>query len=153
MVAQQQPAWIFRKLAHNVPLMLSPDAFQLYKLRNGSYGEVSQAIICLVTAASVLSYALVAGLAAFGVASARRDRRRLLACLVLGTVVGLHVLANANSRFRMPWMPLVMVYAAHAALGGRALLAGLRRREALAAFGAALFVGAVCVSYFWVDWS
>jgi hypothetical protein len=50
-------------------------------------------------------------------------------------------------------MPLVMVYAAHAALGGRALLAGLRRRERLAAFGAVLLVGAVCVSYFWVDCS
>jgi 4-amino-4-deoxy-L-arabinose transferase-like glycosyltransferase len=153
MVAQQQPAWIFRKLAHNVPLMLSPDAFQLYKLRNGSYGDVSPAIVCLVTMASVLTYALVAGLAAFGVAAARRDHRRLLACLVLGTVVGLHVLANANSRFRMPWMPLVMVYAAHAALGGRALFAGLRRKEGLAALFAVLLVGAVCVSYFWVDWS
>ena len=152
-IAQQQPAWIFRKLAHNVPLLLSPDAFQLYKLRNGSYGDVSAAIVHLVTTATVLSYALVAGLAAFGVAAARRDHRRLLACLVLGTVVCLHVLANANSRFRMPWMPLVMVYAAHASLGGGALFAGLRRRERLAAFGAAFFVLAVCVSYFWVDWS
>jgi 4-amino-4-deoxy-L-arabinose transferase-like glycosyltransferase len=152
-IAQQQPAWIFRKLAHNVPLMLSPDGFQLYKLRNGSYGDVSPAIIHLVTTATVLSYVLIASLAAFGVAAARRDHRRLLACLVLGTVVGLHVLANANSRFRMPWMPLVMVYAAHAALGGRALFAGLRRGERLAASAAACFVTAVCVSYFWVDWS
>jgi hypothetical protein len=152
-VAQEQPAWIFRKLAHNVPLMLSPDAFQLYKLRNGSYGDVSAAIVHLVTTATVLSYALLAGLAAFGVAAARRGHRRLLACLVLGTVVGLHVLANANSRFRMPWMPLVMVYAAHAVLGGRALLAGLGRGERLAASAAALFVAGVCVSYFWVDWS
>jgi len=153
MIAEQQPAWIFRKLVHNVPLLLSPDAFQLYKLRNGSYGDVSSATIHLVTAATVLSYALIAGLAAFGIAAARRDRRRLLACLVLGTVVFVHVLANANSRFRMPWMPLVIVYAAYALLGGRALLAGLRRREWLAALGAALVVGAVCVSYFWVDWS
>jgi 4-amino-4-deoxy-L-arabinose transferase-like glycosyltransferase len=152
-IAQQQPAWIFRKLAHNVPLLLSPDAFQLYKLRNGSYGDVSPAIVRGVTAATVLSYALVACLAAFGVAAARRDHRRLLACLVLGTVVGLHVLANANSRFRMPWMPLVMVYAAYAGLGGRALFAGLGRGERLAASAAALLVACVCVSYFWVDWS
>jgi 4-amino-4-deoxy-L-arabinose transferase-like glycosyltransferase len=152
-IAEQQPAWIFRKLAHNVPLMLSPDAFQLYKLRNGSYGDASPAILRSVTAATVLSYALVAGVAAFGIAAARRGHRRLLACLVLGTVVGLHVFANANSRFRMPWMPLVMVYAAHAALGGRSLFAGLRPRERVAALGAALFVAAVCISYFWIDWS
>jgi cation transport ATPase len=102
---------------------------------------------------TVLSYALVAGFGAFGIAAARRDRRRLFACLVLATVVGLHVLANANSRFRMPWMPLVMVYAAHAALGGRALVAGLRRREVLAASAATLVVVGICVSYFWVDWT
>jgi hypothetical protein len=152
MIAEQQPAWIFRKLAHNVPLMLSPDAFQLYKLRNGSYGEVSLAITRAVAMATVFSYALVACLAAFGIAAARSDHRRLLACLVLGTVVGLHVLANANSRFRMPWMPLVMVYAAHAALAGRALFAGLRPAERLAALAVAFSVVAVCVSYFWVDW-
>jgi len=153
MIAEQQPAWILRKLAHNVPLMLSPDAFQLYKLRNGSYGDVSPAISHLVVGATVFSYALVACLAAFGVAAARRDRRRLLACLVLGTVVGLHVLANANSRFRMPSMPLLMAYAAHAALGGRALLEGLRRGERAAALAVAILVIGVCASYFWVDWS
>jgi 4-amino-4-deoxy-L-arabinose transferase-like glycosyltransferase len=152
-IAEQQPAWIFRKIAHNVPLLLSPDAFQLYKLRNGSYGDVSPASLRRVTAVTVLSYALVAGFGAFGIAAARRDRRRLFACLVLATVVGLHVLANANSRFRMPWMPLVMVYAAHAALGGRALVAGLRRREVLAASAATLVVVGICVSYFWVDWT
>jgi 4-amino-4-deoxy-L-arabinose transferase-like glycosyltransferase len=152
MIANQQPLWLFEKLAHNVPLMFSPDAFQLYKLRNGSYGDVSPAAVHLVTGATVLTYAVVTCLAAFGIAAARRDRRRLLACLVLGAVVGLHVLANANSRFRMPWMPLLMAYAAHALFGGRALLAELRRGERLAAFTVAALVVGVCASYFWVDW-
>jgi 4-amino-4-deoxy-L-arabinose transferase-like glycosyltransferase len=152
MIAEQQPAWIFRKLTHNVPLMLSPDAFQLYKLRNGSYGDVSPAVVRLVTIATVLAYGLVACLGAFGVAAARRDRR-LLACLVFGTVVGLHVLANANSRFRMPWMPLLMAYGAYALQLGRARFAAMRRSEFVAALAVAILVAAVCISYFWVDWS
>jgi 4-amino-4-deoxy-L-arabinose transferase-like glycosyltransferase len=153
MIAEQQPGWILRKLAHNLPLMLSPDAFQLYKLRNRSYGDVSPAIVGAVTAATVLAYGLVACLGVFGVAAARRDHRRLLACLVFGTVFGLHVLANANSRFRMPWMPLLMAYAAHALLAGRARLAAMRCPEALAALAVAIGIVAVCISYFWIDWS
>jgi len=153
MIAEEQPLWLFEKLAHNVPLMLSPDAFQLYKLRNGSYGDVSPAVVRVVTGATVLAYVFVTCLAALGVAAARRDRRRLLACLVLGAVVGLHVLANANSRFRMPWMPLLMAYAAHALIGGRTLLMELRRRERLAVFAVAALVVGICVSYFWVDWA
>ena len=149
-IAAQQPAWIFRKLAHNVPLMLSPDAFHLYKLRNGSYGAVSPTSRRLVSAATAASYLLVSGLAAFGIAAARRGDRRLLALLVLAAVLAVHVFANANSRFRMPWMPLLMAFAAHAALGGRALLTGLSTREKLAALGATLFVAAVSASYFWV---
>ena len=151
MIAEQQPTWLFRKLAHNLPLMLSPDAFQLYKLRHGSYGDVSVATIRAVTAATVAAYTLIAAFAAFGIAAARHGRRRLLACLVLTAVAAIHVIANANSRFRMPWMPLLMAYAAHAALGGRELLANLGRRERLATSVAVLTLAVVCVSYFWTD--
>lgn len=150
MIAEQQPGWLFHKLAHNLPLMLSPDAFHLYKLRHGSYGEISDGRRRLIAGGTGLSFALVAGLGAFGIAAAQRDDRRLLALLVLATVLIVHVAANANSRFRMPWMPLIIAYAAHAALGGRSLAAGLSRRERLGAMSATLFVCGVCLSYGWV---
>ena len=153
MIAEAQPAWIFTKLAHNVPLMLSPDAFHLYKLRNGSYGDVSDATRRMVSIATVLVYAVVACLGAVGIASARRGNRRLLALLVLGCVLALHVIANANSRFRMPWMPLVIVFAAHAVLGGRSLVTELRPAERGCAMLVSAAVIAVCLSYPWLDWS
>ena len=107
----------------------------------------------LVTAATIAAYLAVMWLAALGVAGARRDRRRLFVLLVLGAVLALHLVANANSRFRMPWMPLSMAYAAHAVVGGRKLVAGLGPRERLGAFTAAIAVAGICISYFWVGWA
>ena len=104
-----------------------------------------------MTLATVLSYAAVAGLAFFGIAGAEpRDRRRL-ALLVLGAVLALHVVANANSRFRMPWMPLLTVFASHAALSGSALFSRLSLGAWLGALAATTLLCVVCVSYFWVD--
>jgi hypothetical protein len=65
----------------------------------------------------------------------------------------LHVVANANSRFRMPWMPLVIVFAAHAVLGGRSLVAGLRPAERGGAIIAGVAVIAISLSYSLLDWS
>jgi hypothetical protein len=131
--------------------MLSPDAFHLYKLRNGSYGQVSDGRRRLLAAVTGSSFAIVAGLGAFGIAAARRGDRRLLALLVLAAVLAIHVVANANSRFRMPFMPLIIAYAAFAWLGGRSLLGDMSRRERMAAISATLFVCGVCLSYGWVS--
>jgi len=152
-IAEAQPAWIFEKLAHNVPLLLSPDAFHLYKLRNGSYGEVPDATRRAIAFVSVIAYAAVACLGVIGIASARAGNRRLLVLLVFGCVLTLHVVANANSRFRMPWMPLLIAFAAHACLGGRSLVAGLRPAERGGAMIACAAIIAVCVSYVCLDWS
>ena len=149
-IADDQPGWLFRKLAQNVPLMLSPDAFHLYKLRAGSYGDVAPAARIAVTALTALCFVVVAGFAAFGVSAARGGNRRLLALLVLGVVFSVHVASNANSRFRMPWMPLLITYAAHMLLGGRALLAATGPRARAAALLAAVFVAAVSASYYLV---
>jgi hypothetical protein len=147
MIAADQPGWIFRKIAHNVPLMLSPDAFQLYKLRNGSYGTVSPSIVRGVEVGTIVSYALVMVLAFVGIAASTGGRRRDLAFLVLGAVAAVHLFANANSRFRMPWMPFLMVYAAHAALGGPRLVAALGMTARLGVAAGVLLVAGVCVGF------
>jgi hypothetical protein len=148
MIAAEQPGWIFEKIAHNVPLMLSPDAFQLYKLRHRSYGEVSPAIERAVVGVTVLAYGFVMVLAAVGIAAASAGRRRSFALLVTAAVIAVHVFANANSRFRMPWMPLLMVYAAYAANGGRTLAASLGPAARFGVTAFALLVGGVYVSFF-----
>jgi 4-amino-4-deoxy-L-arabinose transferase-like glycosyltransferase len=152
-IAEAQPTWIFSKLAHNVPLLLSPDVFHLYKLRNGSYGDVPDLTRRAIAVVTVLAYAAIACLGAIGIASARGGNRRLLVLLVFGCVLTLHVVANANSRFRMPWMPLLIAFAAHAVLGGRSLVAGLRPLERCGAILACAAIIGVCVSYVCLDWS
>jgi 4-amino-4-deoxy-L-arabinose transferase-like glycosyltransferase len=152
-IAEAQPTWIFSKLAHNVPLLLSPDVFHLYKLRNGSYGDVPDLTRRAIAVVTVLAYAAIACLGAIGIASARGGNRRLLVLLVFGCVLTLHVVANANSRFRMPWMPLLIAFAAHAVLGGRSLVAGLRPLERWGAILACAAIIGVCVSYVCLDWS
>lgn len=147
-IAAEQPGWIFEKLARNLPLLLSPEAGPIYKLRNGSYGEVSAGALGLLTALVVASYVLVFAAAVLGFAAA--PGRRLLAGLVLGVVVAVHVTANAVSRFRMPWMPILIVYAAHAALLGRAGLGALSRRARYACTAVLAAFGAIVVSWFWV---
>ena len=94
------------------------------------------------------AYALVLVAGVLGIAGAAGRGRRLLPCLVLAAVTSVHVLANAKSRYRLPLMPLLVVYASHALLHAGAL-AGRLRGGALVA--AALVVGTflvVCVPHF-----
>ena len=147
-IAAEQPTWILKKTVRGLAQLWSPDAVLLYKLRRGAYGEVPAWIEPTATLASVLTYAgvLVAGV--LGIATARGNGRRLLPCLILGVVMALHVFANATARFRMPWMPLLIVYASYALIRGRSLGRDLRGWRWIAPAAVLLFFFAVCVPYF-----
>jgi 4-amino-4-deoxy-L-arabinose transferase-like glycosyltransferase len=140
--------WPAVKLARNVPLLLSPDAFSFYKIRRGSYGDVALSTRIWLHVATTGSYALVFLAGVVGLAGAAAGGRRSLGLLVLAVVLSVHVFANANSRFRMPWMPLFVVFASHALLGGRAAWQRLSpwARVASAAIGL-VFLG-ICASYY-----
>ena len=117
-IAAEQPGWLAEKLVRNLPLLLAPDSFVLKKLARGSYGDVPLGRRRAIFAVTALAYLAVTGLALVGVASLRGERR-WLALLCTGSVLGLHVIANASSRYRFPLMPLALVYAAHAVARGR----------------------------------
>jgi hypothetical protein len=92
----------------------------------------------------------LAATAALGVAAARAGGRRALAVLLLGGVILVHVAANATPRFRVPWLPLLCIYAAHALILGRRIPSALDRRGAI---GAAVVLAAIFglgVPYFWM---
>jgi len=146
-IAADPLGWAATKLWLNLPLMLSPDAFQLYKLRNGSYGEVSAGTVAIVTAVSAAATVAVLVLAVVGIVTAGA-RRRALALLLVGAVLAVHVFANANSRFRLPWMPFLTIYAAHALRGGWRDLGTLALRWRVTAAAAAGFVLFVAASWF-----
>ncbi len=145
-IRSEQPAWLLRKALRNLALLWSPDSVLLYKLRRGAYGPLEPAALRAVELGSALWYGLVWILAVLGLALARG--RAGLALAVLGTVMALHVASNATARFRLPWMPLLIVYASYAALHWRELPAALAGRRGLGAALAVLFFLGVCVPYY-----
>ena len=128
-IREQQPTWIFKKMLRSLPLLLGPDSIVFYKIERGAYGEVPTTVMRPLAAATVLSYVLVTAGGILGIAVAVGRGRKLLPGLLLGIVLLVHVVTTANSRHRLPWMPLLMVYASFAVLQLRTLSwRGPRRR-------------------------
>jgi hypothetical protein len=149
-IAAEQPTWIFKKTLRNLAQLGSPDSVLLYKLRRGAYGDVPAGIERTATVVSIASYSLVFIASVLGIAAARGTGRRLLPCLVIGVVAGLHIIANATARFRVPWLPLLIVYASYALIHARALPGQLRGRRWIAPAAILLFFFVACVPYLFV---
>ncbi|HJO25007.1 MAG: glycosyltransferase family 39 protein [Myxococcota bacterium] len=149
-VQAEQPGWIGKKLVRNLGLLLNPDSVVRTKVRNGAYGDRPAAPARWLLAVSGPAWLALAATAALGVAAARAGGRRALAVLLLGGVILVHVAANATPRFRVPWLPLLCIYAAHALILGRRIPSALDRRGAI---GAAVVLAAIFglgVPYFWM---
>ena len=148
MIRAGQPSWIGKKLVRNLALLLRPDFVLFYKLTRGSYGDVRLGVVRSLLVASVLAYLAVVVAGVLGMARAPGRGRRLLPWLVFATVAAVHVLSNATARYRMPWMPLLIVYASHAAVGARRAPRRLPRGSAAVAAAALLFFFGVGVPHF-----
>ncbi|HEY8505015.1 MAG TPA: hypothetical protein VIL46_10570, partial [Gemmataceae bacterium] len=82
----------------------------------GYFGDVPKAAVVLLTLAVVGTYVLVLLSGVFGAAVAPPPDRRLHAFLLLlvAFFCGVHTLVFAHSRYHLPVMPVVMLYAAGA---------------------------------------
>lgn len=133
-IRDEQPTWLPKKLVRTAALLYGPDSVVFEKLREGRYPELPRLAVRLTMVAVLLSYGLVLLGGVLGVAAAPDRSRRWLPGLLFAGITAVHVLANATARFRLPWMPLLMVYASYAALHARELrtrLHGGRGRAAL----------------------
>lgn len=119
MIREDQPSWIFQKLFRNTLLLFAPDATLFYKIRGGSYGTPPRSVLAFLLVANTLLYTLIIVGGVLGVAQARGSGRCALACAIFATVIALHALVNSVARFRMPWMPILMIYASYFALHWR----------------------------------
>jgi 4-amino-4-deoxy-L-arabinose transferase-like glycosyltransferase len=150
-VRAEQPTWIFKKLVRNLALLLRPDSLLFYKIERDGYRDPSPAAVRIALVVTVLSYTAVLVGAVVGIAGASGRGRRLLPCLVFASVAAVHVLANATARFRMPWLPLLIVYASYALLHPREVRANLRGPALYAALAVLLFYAGVCIPHFRAD--
>ena len=110
-IVAEQPLWLPKKLIRNGALLLSPDSYLLFKQSVGAYGDVSPAARAVSVGAVAVSWAIVAALGAWGIAIAS-PRARALGLAVLVVPVAVHLISNATSRFRLPWLGLWLVFAA-----------------------------------------
>jgi 4-amino-4-deoxy-L-arabinose transferase-like glycosyltransferase len=132
-IRSEQPGWIVKKLVRNLALFFQPDSFVAKKFWKGAYGPVGGTRQRTIVALTSSFYLLVFVAALLGtLTDPSRHRRRLMGALLL-TVVALHVVATSVTRFRVPWMPLLIVYASHAFLNCGMVRARLRGPTALAA--------------------
>lgn len=131
-IAAEQPTWIFKKFVRSTSMLLEPDSFLIRKLRRDCYVDPDPVRMRLVIRTSLAFYFAALVLGAAGLAVAGGSRERWLAWLVLGAVLAVHVLANASTRFRVPWWPLIFAYAAQLLLHPGVLFAGRRWRWILA---------------------
>jgi 4-amino-4-deoxy-L-arabinose transferase-like glycosyltransferase len=146
-IRDEQPSWLFKKTVRNLALLLNPDSVLRLKIRRGAYGDQPEWPLRMLLMLSIPAWIALFVFGVFGVATARGEGRRSLALLVFAVVGLLHVFANATPRFRVPWLPLLGIYAANAALGWRSLPRRLSRGGAAAALAALLFFFGVCIPY------
>jgi 4-amino-4-deoxy-L-arabinose transferase-like glycosyltransferase len=147
-IAAEQPGWIFKKLLRNCTQLFTPDSSLLYKISLGTYGPLSSGATYALMAVSVATYSLIFLAGTLGIAAARGDGRLLLPCLVIGGSVIVHVLTVATVRYRLPWMPLFIIYASSAIVRRRVLLASMSRTRWLVLAAVWIFFFGWCVPYY-----
>ena len=121
LVRSEQPAWIFKKLVRNTALFFGPDSFLFKKISRGAYGILPLGPVRGVLVLTMGIYLLVLVGAILGIGLAWTRRRELLPLLATLVVFGAHLVANASSRYRLPLVPLALVFAAYAATHWREL--------------------------------
>jgi 4-amino-4-deoxy-L-arabinose transferase-like glycosyltransferase len=146
-VAEEQPDWALRKLVREGALLLSPDTYLRYKIDAGAYGEVDAGLRLALVVVAGGAWLVLAFFSALGVAVAPAPQRHL-ALLVLAVPGAVHLLTNATSRFRAPWLPLLLVFAAYAWQERGGLRQQLSRRGGHAVLAVVAFVGLVALPYY-----
>lgn len=122
-------------------------------LTRGFWGGFSKPGILIAAACILGAYVFVMLLGVFGVLMPTPNtwRTHLFLVLVIGFVCGMHTLVFAHSRYHLPLMPLVGVFAAAAWTARRTLLAHWNQPRMLMAFGVCLLLLAVWVQELMVE--
>jgi 4-amino-4-deoxy-L-arabinose transferase-like glycosyltransferase len=92
-------------------------------LMRGHWGHLSKPAILVIAAVILGSYVCVMVLGILGLTIANRSdwRMHLFVCMLIMFVCSLHTLVFGHSRYHLPLMPLIGIYAAAAVCGRREL--------------------------------
>jgi hypothetical protein len=141
-ILARQPRWILEKLASEMPPFWSAGSEAIEHIDRGAYGSVRPAVIRIAKTLVLGPYLALLPFFLLGAAVRLERPQRLLVWFLVG-YAALHVVASAQSRYRLPVLPVLMLLAAHAVVlwhDGQ-MRASLRGREwLLALLGAGLVV-------------
>jgi 4-amino-4-deoxy-L-arabinose transferase-like glycosyltransferase len=141
---------------------LNPTNFVVRWVRRGSYsvlpdgterGRPPKAVEDVIVGVSVLSYVLLASLAVAGLWAASRHPGVTLALLILAAVVFIHSMVYGMSRYRVPLLPFLAIFAAQALVHRKEVLERLRSARGVGALATLLFLAYVWSLHFDKIWS
>lgn len=120
-IGERQPAWLFEKLAEQMPEFWKAGSEVLdHLVGREACGALSAAALVPIELVLVLPYLALLGLLLVGLARLRPGAGGGLLLLLLAAYNAAHVVAYATSRFRLPVMPVLFVVAAAVVAGGSA---------------------------------
>jgi len=136
-IASRQPLWILEKLGEQMPEFWKAGSEVLdHLVGREACGPLTDRVLIPVEVMLVGSYLVTLGLFLVGLVRVPAAAPSALLVLVLAAYNMAHVVAYATSRFRLPVLPVLFVYAAALVVGARE---GTPRP--LKGWRAALFVG------------
>jgi hypothetical protein len=106
----RQPTWILEKLAHEIPAFFGINDHVVIHVQRGAYA-LPLAARWLVLATTALPFLAVVGLALPGFVAVYRERYGSLLIGFCVFYLGLHVVAFASTRFRLPVLPVLFLLA------------------------------------------
>lgn len=118
-IAARQPWWLLEKLRDELPRFWEADSQALAHLRRGAYGAVSGRSGRLAEALFVIPYLAALGLFALGLARAPGSPGARLLLVFVAYYVAIHVASHGFARFRLPVLPVLLLFAAAALTGPR----------------------------------
>jgi len=135
-IAARQPAWVFEKLAEQMPEFWKAGSEVLdHLVGRGACGPLAPARLVAIELVLVLPYLALLALALVGVARLRFTPPAVLLLVLAAAYNAAHVAAYATTRFRLPVLPVLFMLAGALIVGrGDDSLVPLRgRRVALLA--------------------
>jgi len=138
----RQPWWILEKLRDQLPRFWEADSQALAHLRRGAYGTAPPGAQRLVEVVFVLPYLATLGLFGLGLLRVRLGRGSWLLLGFVGYYVLVHVVSHGFARFRLPVLPILLVFGA-AGVSGAWPPVSLGRRVAAVVIAALLAVSVV----------
>jgi hypothetical protein len=119
-IAARQPAWIFEKLAEQMPEFWKAGSEVLdHLVGREACGPLPASKLVPIELLLVLPYLAVLGLFLAGLARVRFSGGATLLLLLLVAYNAAHVVAYATTRFRLPVLPVVFLVGAAVVTGGR----------------------------------